>query len=184
MGMNVINSCCLFSSWLWPWILSKSCRKQHLHRSSYWYIQDSKWINELYCVSIWIFNRPKWKLRPTALSWYVGILHSWWINLPDELMERVGSYWFLLILYLKWYVYLHSILLAICPPGQNPNLTDTSQCIDCKVGYFSSVNASDQCTLCHSNYTTPSTGSTMEEDCKSKNFYLCLSIKKQWEPSG
>ena len=59
-------------------------------------------------------------------------------------------------------------ILAICPPGQNPNLTDTSQCIDCEVGYFSSVNASDQCEVCHSNYTTPSTGSTMESDCKSK----------------
>ena len=67
---------------------------------------------------------------------------------------------------------------AICPPGQNPNLTDTAECIDCEVGYYSPVNASDQCIMCSNNYTTPSTGSTMDTDCKSNFTSLVFFLSK------
>ena len=62
----------------------------------------------------------------------------------------------------------------ICPPGQNPNLTDTSQCIDCQIGYFSAVNASNQCEVCPNNLTTSDVGSTAESDCEGQISFLFI----------
>ena len=71
-------------------------------------------------------------------------------------------------IWLCFWFWVIQYLLEICPPGQNPNLTDTTQCIECEIGYFSAVNASDQCEMCSNNFTTPSTGSIAESECKSK----------------
>ena len=57
---------------------------------------------------------------------------------------------------------------AICGLGFAPNATNTSQCIECDFGYFSSVNGSDPCTICPNNFTTPTTASTSADDCYGK----------------
>ena len=53
---------------------------------------------------------------------------------------------------------------AICGLGQAPNISNTSQCIDCEIGFYSDVEAADQCTQCDPNFSTvnPSSESVLE----------------------
>ena len=57
-------------------------------------------------------------------------------------------------------------ILVICGLGQAPNATNTSQCIDCEIGYYSDIDGPEECTLCPNNLTTTYVASTMYTDCQ------------------
>lgn len=58
-----------------------------------------------------------------------------------------------------------SCFIAICGPGQAPNVTNTTECIDCEIGFYSDVTAAEQCTMCAANLSTVYIASTMSQEC-------------------
>ena len=55
---------------------------------------------------------------------------------------------------------------AVCPPGQAPDATNTSQCIVCEVGFYSDIDGPQECTICPNNLTTTYNASKMSTDCQ------------------
>ena len=66
----------------------------------------------------------------------------------------------------------------ICGLGQAPNLTNTDECIDCDIGYYSDVLAADQCSQCAANFSTVNAASEAVFDCIGKRLSM-LKYTKQ-----
>lgn len=66
---------------------------------------------------------------------------------------------------------MYNYFPAICGLGQAPNISNTSECIACEIGFYSDVEAADQCTPCGAGLSTVNTMSESDLECIGKNHY-------------
>ena len=65
---------------------------------------------------------------------------------------------------------------AVCGLGQAPNISNTSQCIDCEIGFYSDVVTADQCTQCSTNFSTVNMKSESAQECIGMHLLLHITI--------